>query len=46
VTRRERPDVTPVGLGDSSSHALELIGEIVRQAACPVIARVETTTSS
>jgi response regulator NasT len=42
VTSRERPDVALVGLGDSSDHALELIGEIVRQAACPVIALLET----
>jgi len=42
VTSRERPDVALVGLGDSSAHALELIGEIVRKAACPVIALLET----
>jgi AmiR/NasT family two-component response regulator len=42
VTRRERPDVALVGLGDSSDHALELIGEIVHQASCPVIALLET----
>ncbi len=42
VTGRERPDVALVGLGDSSAHALELIGEIVRQAACPVITLLET----
>jgi len=42
VTNRERPDVALVGLGDSSDHALELIGEIVRQASCPVIALLET----
>jgi AmiR/NasT family two-component response regulator len=42
VTRREHPDVALVGLGDSSAHALELIGEIVHQAACPVIALLET----
>ncbi len=42
VTRRERPDVALVGLGDSSAHALELIGEIVHQAACPVIVLLET----
>src|SRR5205809_6308056 len=38
VTARERPDVALVGLGLDSSHALELIGEIVREASCPVIA--------
>jgi AmiR/NasT family two-component response regulator len=38
ATARERPDVALVGLGDSSEHALELIGQIVHEAACPVIA--------
>src|SRR6202162_6229236 len=38
ATARERPDVALVGLGSSSEHALELISEIVREAACPVIA--------
>ena len=38
VTAREHPDVALVGLGLSSDHALELIGEIVRESACPVIA--------
>jgi AmiR/NasT family two-component response regulator len=38
VTAREHPDVALVGLGESSTHALELISEIVREAACPVIA--------
>jgi response regulator NasT len=38
VTAREQPDVALVGLGSSSEHALELISEIVREAACPVIA--------
>jgi AmiR/NasT family two-component response regulator len=38
VTARERPDVALVGLGLHSEHALELISEIVREAACPVIA--------
>ena len=37
VTARERPDVALVGLGQSSEHALELIGRIVQEAACPVI---------
>ena len=38
ATARERPDVAIVGLGLSSEHALDLIGEIVRVASCPVIA--------
>jgi AmiR/NasT family two-component response regulator len=38
VTAREHPDVALVGLGVSSVHALELIGEIVHEASCPVIA--------
>jgi AmiR/NasT family two-component response regulator len=38
VTVRERPDVALVGLGESSEHALSLIGKIVQQAACPVVA--------
>jgi len=38
ATARERPDVAIVGLGLSSEHALDLIGEIVREATCPVIA--------
>jgi AmiR/NasT family two-component response regulator len=37
VTARERPDVTLVGLGESSEHALSLIEKIVQEAACPVI---------
>jgi AmiR/NasT family two-component response regulator len=36
-TARQQPDVALVGLGLSSEHALELIGEIVREASCPVI---------
>jgi AmiR/NasT family two-component response regulator len=37
VTGRERPDVALVGLGEDTTHALELIDRIVREAACPVI---------
>jgi response regulator NasT len=37
VTARERPDVALVGLGESSNHALQLIEQIVQEAACPVI---------
>lgn len=42
VTAREQPDVALVGLGASSDHALDLISEIVREAACPVIAILHT----
>jgi response regulator NasT len=38
VTAREQPHVTLVGVGLSSEHALDLISEIVHEAACPVIA--------
>ena len=42
TTAREHPDVALVGLGSNSEHALDLISEIVRAAACPVIAMLET----
>lgn len=38
VTAREQPDVAFVGLGESSDHALQLIEQIVHEAACPVVA--------
>jgi AmiR/NasT family two-component response regulator len=38
ITAREQPDVALVGLGESSQHALELIEQIVHEAACPVVA--------
>jgi AmiR/NasT family two-component response regulator len=41
LTTREHPDVALVGLGTSSSHALELIERIVVEADCPVIAVLE-----
>jgi response regulator NasT len=37
VTARERPDVALVGLGNSWTHALRLIEEIVHEAGCPVV---------
>jgi AmiR/NasT family two-component response regulator len=40
VTAQERPDVALVGLGEDPEHALELIAEIVDEAACPVIALI------
>jgi len=42
ATRRERPDVALVALGESSEHALEMISKIVHEAACPVIALLHT----
>jgi response regulator NasT len=41
ATAREHPDLAFVGLGISGEHALEMIGEIVREASCPVIALLE-----
>lgn len=41
ATAREHPDVAIVALGLSSEHALDLIGEIVREASCPVIALLD-----
>src|SRR5207248_8893895 len=43
ATAREQPDIAIVGLGISSDHALDLIAEIVREAACPVIALLHAT---
>jgi response regulator NasT len=40
VTAQERPDVALVGLGASSKDALRLIEQMVREAACPVIALI------
>ena len=41
LTSREDPDVALVGLGSSSTHALQLIEQIVSEAECPVIAVLE-----
>ena len=46
VTAREQPDVAFVGLGESSQHALELIEQIVHEAACPVVALVHEPDSA
>lgn len=43
ATTETMPDVALVGLGDSSQHALDLISRIVQEAACPVIAILETS---
>lgn len=45
ATRREQPDVAIVGLGEENLHALELISELVKKAACPVIADMATNDS-
>jgi response regulator NasT len=45
VTRRERPDVALVGLGDDPEHALGLIDKIVMESACPVIALLHSPDS-
>ena len=42
ATEREQPDLAFVGLGVSGQHALDMISEIVREAACPVIALLES----
>jgi AmiR/NasT family two-component response regulator len=41
ATRRERPDVALVELDRSQAHSLELISQIVEEAACPVIAMID-----
>jgi response regulator NasT len=41
ATERDRPDVAAVGLGLEQAHALDLITEIVRQVACPVIVDID-----
>ncbi len=43
ATAETMPDVALVGLGDSTQHALDLISRIVQEAACPVIAILETS---
>jgi AmiR/NasT family two-component response regulator len=43
LTAAERPDVALVILGESSEHALGLIGRIVKEATCPVIAILDVT---
>jgi response regulator NasT len=41
ATGRTHPDVAIVGLGETEAHALDMITEIVRQAACPVIVDID-----
>ena len=45
ATSETNPDVALVGLGESSQHALDLISRIVQEAACPVIAILESKDS-
>lgn len=40
VAARERPDVALVSVGQSTEHALDMIGRIVHEAICPVIALI------
>lgn len=42
ATAEALPDVALVGLGESTQHALDLIARIVQEAACPVIAILES----
>ncbi|HEX5909751.1 MAG TPA: ANTAR domain-containing protein [Thermoleophilaceae bacterium] len=42
ATAEALPDVALVGLGDSTQHALDLIARIVQEAACPVVAILES----
>jgi two-component system, response regulator / RNA-binding antiterminator len=46
ATQREAPDVAIVGVDGEQSHALDLISAIVKQAACPVIADIDTDDDS
>jgi hypothetical protein len=46
VTKREHPDVAIVGVDGQHSHALDLISATVKQAACPVIADIESDDDS
>ena len=46
LSRQLMPDVAMVGLGLNSTHALEMIGSIVHEAACPVIALLDNTDES
>jgi response regulator NasT len=43
ATAREHPDVALVAVGESNTHALELIATIVAEAECPVIAVLSAT---
>jgi len=42
LTTQSRPDVALVAVGESTDQALGLISKIVQEAACPVIALLET----
>ena len=42
MTAHSMPDVALVAVGESTEHALGLISSIVQEAACPVIAILET----
>jgi AmiR/NasT family two-component response regulator len=42
ITAEEHPDVALVIVGEASDHALQMIDRIVHEAACPVIAVLDT----
>jgi len=46
VTAGEKPDVALVVVGESSENALAMIGKIVHEAACPVIALLDVEDSN
>jgi AmiR/NasT family two-component response regulator len=46
ATAREHPDVALVGVGRSTTHALNLISKIVAEAECPVIAVLPASDAS
>jgi AmiR/NasT family two-component response regulator len=46
LSRQHLPDVALVGLGLDDTHALAMIDGIVHEAACPVIALLDTTDES
>ena len=46
ATQSDAPDVAIVGVDGEQSHALELISAIVKEAACPVIADIDTDDDS
>ncbi len=46
LSRQHMPDVALVGLGLNDTHSLDMISSIVHEAACPVIAILDSTDES